>query len=152
MPLVDAGFRDDEGRADLNLLLGYGPTVEVVVGHVSGDGKPSDGPSETAFALIDTGAAESCIDSDLAAQLGLPVIDRQLIAGAGGASTHDVFLGHVAIPQLEIRQFGRFTGVNLAAGGQEHRVLLGRTFLQNVVMIYDGLRAQITIASQRLSD
>ena len=150
MPILDAGFRGQDGRADGQLLITYGPTVQVTVGHYAPETDPSR-PSKAVYALVDTGASESCIDSALAAELGLPAIDTARIAGVGGGSVHDVFLAHITIPQLEIVQYGRFTGVNLRAGGQEHAVLLGRTFLVNTLMIYDGLRAQVTIASTRLA-
>ena len=149
MPILDAGFRKQDGHPDGQLLIGYGPTVQVTVGHYAPEAD-SARPSQAVYALVDTGASQSCIDSSLATELGLPVIDTARIAGAGGESPHDVFLAHITIPQLEIVQYGRFTGVNLRAGGQEHGVLLGRTFLVNTVMIYDGLRAQVTIASARV--
>ncbi len=150
MPILDAGFRSQDGHADSLLLITYGPTVQVTVGHYVPDADPAR-PSKAVYALVDTGAYESCIDAALAAELGLPVIDTTRISGAGGESIHDVFLAHIQIPQLEIVQYGRFTGVNLHAGRQAHSVLLGRTFLINTIMIYDGLRAQVTIASARPS-
>lgn len=150
MPILDAGFRGQDGHADGQMLIAYGPTVEVTVGHYVPENEPAR-PSKAVLALVDTGACQSCIDAVLAAELGLPVIDTARIAGAGGESVHDVFLAHITIPQLEVVQYGRFTGVNLRAGGQEHAVLLGRTFLVNTVMIYDGLRSQVTIASARVA-
>ena len=149
MPILDAGFRRQDGHPDGQLLITYGPTVQVTVGHYAPEAD-SARPSKAVYALVDTGAFESCIDAALAVELGLPVIDTTRIAGAGGESVHDVFLAHIQIPQLEIVQYGRFTGVNLQAGSQAHSVLLGRTFLVNTIMIYDGLRAQVTIASARL--
>lgn len=150
MPLLHAGFRTQDGHSDGPTLIAYGPTVQVTVGHYAPEGGDQPRPNRSVFALVDTGAYESCIDAALAAELGLPVVDRTRISGAGGESAHDVFLAHIQIPQLEVVQYGRFTGVNLAAGQQAHSVLLGRTFLVNTIMIYDGLRAQVTIASARL--
>ena len=150
MPILDAGFRKQDGHPDGQLLVTYGPTVQVTVGHYAPDGDQAR-PRKAVYALVDTGALDSCIDAALAAELGLPVVDTARIAGAGGESVHDVFLAYIQIPQLEVVQYGRFTGVNLAAGQQVHAVLLGRTFLVNAIMIYDGLRAQVTIASARLT-
>jgi predicted aspartyl protease len=110
------------------------------------------GTAETSLnvpALVDTGASQSCIDSDLAAALGLKPIDEILMAGVGGAKQHLVYLAHILIPQLDIIQWGAFAGVDLKAGGQAHRVLLGRTFLNGCILIYDGIRAQVTIASPK---
>ena len=150
MPLADLGFVDREGRPDSRLLVDAGPTVEVAVTTlVASDGLPPDG--HTTHALVDTGAAQSCIDAELAEALGLPVVDEMTISGVAGARQHDVYAARVAIPSLEVAQFGAFAGVDLASGGQPHRVLLGRTFLQGTVMIYDGIRAQVTIASARVT-
>jgi hypothetical protein len=86
----------------------------------------------------------------LAKKLKLPVIDTMQIAGANGSHTHDVYLAYVNILGLEFSQYGRFAGVHLSAGQQPHGVLLGRTFLSNVMLIYDGLRGQITLTAARI--
>lgn len=103
MPILDAGFRNHEGQPDGPLLIKFGPTVQVTVGHYAPDADQPP-PSKAVFALVDTGAYESCIDAALAVELGLPVVDTNRIAGAGGESVHDVFLAHIQIPQLEIIQ------------------------------------------------
>ena len=151
MPLANLGFLDQAGRPDSGLLVSTGPTIEVVVSSlVAPDGLQS--VAHPIHALVDTGATLSCIDEDLASTLKLPVIDEMTIGGASGARKHDVYAARVTIPSLEVEQHGAFAGVGLAAGGQLHGVLLGRTFLQGMVMIYDGIRAQVTIASARLND
>lgn len=73
------------------------------------------------------------------------------MSGVSGMQKHAVYLASVSIPDLEFLQYGRFAGVDLRDGGQAHQALLGRTFLQNVILIYDGLRGQVTLASQRLA-
>lgn len=151
MPIIEAGFHDQEGKVDHDKLITYGPTVRVTVSHHQDNQdpeKPETALSETVAGLIDTGACQSCIDADLAEKLKLPVVDVQDIGGAGGKSTHNVYLAQIFIPDLKQPQFGSFTGVNLSAGGQEHKVLLGRTFLRQNIMIYDGLRGQITVTSR----
>ena len=151
MPLADAAFLDAGGRPDHASLIGFGPSLEVVVSTLFDPPQP---PTEghTTHALVDTGATQSCIDMQLAQTLGLPVVDFVMISGAAGASRHPLYAARVAIPALEVFQFGAFAGVDLTAGEQPHRVLLGRTFLQGTVMIYDGIRAQVTIASCRIPD
>lgn len=151
MPLADAAFVDSDGRPDQSALLEFGPSLEVVVSPLVDPPRP---PTEghTTHALVDTGATQSCIDVQVAESLGLPVVDFVMIAGAAGASRHPLYAAKVAIPALEISEFGAFAGVDLGAGEQPHRVLLGRTFLQSTVMIYDGVRAQVTIASYRVPD
>ena len=153
MPLAEVGFCypgiPEDKRA--GLLFTVGPTVHVTVGHL--DTKDAANPvlakdkaSDSVPALVDTGAYESCIDDALAIKLGLPIVDRQKCAGANGESTHDVYLAYVHIPTLDYAQYGRFMGVHLLAGGQPHQVLLGRTLLQTMMLIYDGVHGTATIA------
>lgn len=97
-------------------------------------------------ALVDTGAFDSCIDEDLAQQLQLPLIDQQDGSGIGGRERFNVYLGYIRIASLGQIQYGRFMGVKLSAGGQPHRVLLGRTVLQQMVLIYDGTSGAVKIA------
>ncbi len=151
MPLADASFVDSDGRPDQTALHEFGPSLEVVVSPLVDPPRP---PTEghTTHALVDTGATQSCIDIQVAESLGLPVVDFVMIVGAAGASRHPLYAARVAIPALEIFEFGAFAGVDLGAGEQPHRVLLGRTFLQGTVMIYDGVRGQVTIASYRIPD
>jgi predicted aspartyl protease len=153
MPLAEAGFARSDIKEDQrrDLPIRIGPTVQVVVGHldVATAGRPAlanDQASESVHALIDTGALESCIDDQLARKLGLPVIDRQQCSGVNGPSTHDVYMAFIDIPAIVYAQYGRFMGVHLALGGQPHHVLLGRTLLQTMVMIYDGARGSVTLA------
>jgi len=141
-PIVEAGWRDDKNIADTGALQAHGPTLQVMVGGFPGT---SVTMSCAVPALIDTGAQESCIDQTFAQSLGLPVIDTIPMAGVGGINQHPVFLAQLMIPELNWGQYGRFAGVALADGGQHHKVLLGRTALSSMIMIYDGLRAQITV-------
>lgn len=161
MPIAEAAFHSPDGQAVPGLLVLFGPTLQVIVGPSASSLPPLEvlaGGNQTSAArgleavqgLVDTGAQESCIDADLARRLGLAVVDRIRISGSNGAHPHDVFAAQVLVPSLGIAQVGRFAGVHLAGGGQRHHVLLGRTFLQNVVMIYDGRRSQVTLASSAI--
>jgi predicted aspartyl protease len=96
-------------------------------------------------ALVDTGATESCIDSRLAAQLNLPIVDRRGIGGVGGAHVVNIHLAQVHVPSLGKTVVGAFAAVHLAAGGQAHHALIGRTFLQHFTMIYEGRTGTVTI-------
>ena len=99
-------------------------------------------------ALVDTGACESCIDSLLASQLKLPIVDRRQIAGAGGAQVVNVHLAQVHVRTLNFTAYGTFAGVHLVAGGQAHSALIGRTFLQHFTMIYEGRTGTVTIHNE----
>ncbi len=148
MPLSDCGFKDVGGVSGRLLLEQHGPTTVVDIGfdpnYVAGQAPQS--AAQQIPALIDTGALQSCIDDALALKLKLPLVDRQWISGVGGRHQVNMHMAQVHVPQLNYTQFGQFAGVSLTAGGQQHQVLLGRTFLRAFIMIYDGLRGQVTIA------
>jgi len=125
-------------------LVQVGPSVLVAVqAPALQDGVPPK--TEMRPALIDTGATECHIDYDLARTLELPVIDKQTLSGVAGPAEHDVVLGTILIAELAVSINGRFVCVNLKGGGSIHEVILGRTFLNGCVMIYDGHAGHITI-------
>lgn len=97
-------------------------------------------------ALLDTGARESCIDENLARELNLPLIDQADGSGIGGTEKFNVYLGHIRIIGLNFTQFGRFMGVKLSDGGQPHHALLGRSVLQNMILVYDGRTGTASLA------
>ena len=53
MPILDAGFRRQDGHADGQILVKYGPTVQVTVGHYVPDADPA-WPWKAVYALVDT--------------------------------------------------------------------------------------------------
>jgi len=151
MPDVSCGFDDIPGGATgASLLVGYGPTLLVDIGF-DADFKPKAGhvpvPGMKGIrALVDTGATQSCIDSLLASQLNLPIVDKQAVGGVHGRLEVNMHLAQVHIPALGFTIWGMFAGVHLAAGGQHHKALLGRTFLRNCSMTFDGITGKVTIS------
>ena len=137
MSETKCGFDDGQGFKGRDLLVSHGPTIGVDIGFDRAfDPKSAAIPKAgitNVLALVDTGATESCIDIDL--------------AGAGGLHTADVYLAQIHVPALSFTVYGSFMGVNLAVGGLPHRVLLGRTFLQNFNMNYDGFSGTVTISN-----
>ena len=154
MRTTKCGFNDVPGGASgAELLVTYGPTLLVNIGF-----DPSFRPAQTNApkagisgiqALLDTGAGESCIDSLLAAQLNLPIVDRQTVAGVGGSHTVNMHLAQVAVPSLGVTIHGKFAGVHLAAGGMRHQALIGRTFLRafEFTMVYEGATGTVTLTA-----
>ena len=96
---------------------------------------------------MDTGATESCLDSDLAVKLNLPIIDRRNVGGIGGLKEVNIHLAHIHIPALGFTLYGAFAGVDLIKGGQQHNALIGRTFLRHFKMVYDGRTGDVTLSS-----
>jgi hypothetical protein len=148
---TNCGFNDGDGVSGQALLAAWGPTLHVDIGF-DPDFKPGQGPLpkpglKGIEALVDTGASISCIDNILAVQLALPVIDRRPIAGAHGRGDANLYFAQVHVPSLKFTIYGEFVGVDLQAGGQRHRALIGRSFLMHFKMIYDGRTGIVTISS-----
>ena len=136
---------------DRRTLVEQGPTLLVQVGF---DAAFQPGwsvgptlPEDRLQALVDTGATESCIDSHLINLLQLPIVDRREIAGVHGSLAVNVCLAQIYIPDLRFTVYGRFAAVHLAASGQQHYALLGRTFLQNFTTTYEGQTGFVTISN-----
>ena len=55
-------------------------------------------------------------------------------------------LAQIHVPSLNFTIYGAFAGVHLKTGGQIHQALIGRTFLQNFTMVYEGLTGTVTIS------
>ena len=151
MSTISGGFSDRPGLSGRDALIRYGPTILVEIGF-DADFEDSDLerpniPEDRFPALVDTGASENCIDVDLARTLGLPVGGQRDIAGITGVSSFDYFLAQIYVPGLNRTIYGQFAGVQLQAGGQSRYALIGRDFLQNYLMEYDGRRGSVTISS-----
>ncbi len=146
MPEANCGF---EGGPHSGKLLSYhGPTIWVSIGldpqwtkEMNAAPKPAVTHVE---ALVDTGAQESCIDRLLAAQIGLPVIDRRVVCGVGSMEV-DVYLGQIHVQALKFTIYGKFSGVPLEEHGHRQRVLIGRTFLEYCSLDYNGRTGKVTI-------
>jgi predicted aspartyl protease len=173
MPICDCGFpplipdRQLDGTVKLELgkmaLLRKGPTIQVEVGFetslfadptqaqavaasmASGAFKP--GILRTVEALVDTGAADSCIDEDLAKELNLPLIDKRKCCGVGGEHELNVYLGHIRIPSLAQLRWGQFIGAKLKIGGQLHQALIGRMQIVDMILIYDGRTGAVSLSN-----
>lgn len=151
MPTINLGFPDGPNLSARDALVGYGPTLYVEIGfdpsfRPNGITRPNL-PANHVPALVDTGAFESCIDSTLAEQLGLPIVGRQSVSGAHGAAEVNFHLAQIHVPAFQHIVYGRFAGVHLVKGGQPHQALLGRTFLMNFGMMYDGRTGVVTLSN-----
>lgn len=150
MPQTKCGFDNSPGASGSDLLVAWGPTLLVNVGfdpdYKGPPAEPIPGITEIR-ALVDTGATECCIDSLLASQLGLPIVDKRSISGVHGSHIANVHLAQVHVPLLNFTMYGAFAAVDLVAGGQIHQVLMGRSFLRAFTMVYEGSSGTVTISS-----
>ena len=151
MSFADCGFETRDGVSGADRLVAVGPTISVRVGHDPAfpppDGRPTDSPPQLVPALIDTGAWSTCIDSALAASLGLPVAENAVVSGVHGADLVEVYAARVQVPDLGVVFRGRFPAARLSAGGQYHRALIGRDFLSHYALIYDGRTGAVRLVS-----
>jgi hypothetical protein len=87
MAEIKCGFGDSKDAKGHDLLVTFGPTLLVDIGFDPNHdpiGNPSNIPIPGitgVHALVDSGATECCIDSLLAVQLNLPLVNRRQISG-----------------------------------------------------------------------
>ena len=152
MASTECGFADGPGGIlGCDLLINRGPTLAVNIGFDPAYNPTAADPPPTLPviglpALVDTGAADSCIDRLLAVQLRLPVVDRQRIAGVHGAQEVNMHLAQIHVPSLAVTLYGRFAAVDLIAGGMIHHALIGRTFLRHLTMAYNGITGSVVLS------
>ena len=151
MATVDCGFPDLPGDIQRKLLVEVGPTIPVAIGFDPGydefvDARPML-PPDLYPALIDTGASDNSVDDELAIGLRLPVIYyEQEVSGSAGTHTVTVYLVQIHIPELGRTISGQFAGLHWAAGGQLHRAIIGRSFLSDFALHYDGRTGTVTLS------
>lgn len=139
----------DHAPRGSELLVRFGPSLKVDVGFdpnfVAGFGGPPAPGLKGLDALIDTGAQESYIDRALVTQLDLPLINRDAVGSALGSAVVDIHMAQVRVIALDTLILGRFAAVNLRENAIEFDMLLGRTFLENYVLTYEGPTGRATI-------
>ncbi len=146
--MAQAGFKKGTGGSTAaEFLVQLGPTLLVDIGlrSRSAPGEDPDLSLKRVRALIDTGASGDCIDEGLAERLGLPVTDEGEISGVGGKHHAFIYTARVWVPQLGRLLFQPFTGVKLMQGEQWHRIILGRGFLRQHKLTYDGGAGKVEI-------
>lgn len=144
MPTVACGFDN------LPDMLAYrGATLDVRIGldlsYDANGAAPPDLGARLFPALIDTGASESGIDSDLADDLRLPIVDRQAIAGVHGKASLNLHIAQIHIPDLDYVARGEFIGVHFSSVGLPYAAIIGRDILRRFKMTYDGTTGAVVI-------
>lgn len=128
-------------------LVEQGPQIEVIIGFKAEEGVTTR--SINMPALIDTGARKNLIDSGVAKVLDLPIVNKQKISGSNGVHLVDVYLAEIQIPSLNEKLYGQFAGVHLTAGELNLGALLGREFLKNLTMHYNGITGSVIISNNK---
>jgi predicted aspartyl protease len=100
---------------------------------------------KTGFALIDTGASNTCIDDQAAVELGLPIIDVAHMQSASHSKHQcNVYPVTIDIPGIVNLNSPRTLGAALA--GQGLLALIGRDVLAYCTLFYNGPLGQITLS------
>ena len=145
MPTIRAGY---EGRPER--LARAGALLPVQIGldlsFRSDSGARPQLPDTLYSALIDTGANVNAIDLALAESMALTLAEQRNIAGIHGRQETNLYLGQIYIPALDFTIHGQLAGVSLSASGMPYEALLGRPFLRNFTMTYDGPTGLVTLS------
>lgn len=125
------------------LLLRDGCTLDVIIRPDSKSAGAASAPEvlyKTA-ALIDTGASKVCIDYRIAQKLQLREIDQTTLHVVGGKIEAHLFLGELEVPGVDYRELVEFVAPKV--GQLRYEALLGRSFLTNFMVTFDGPAGQV---------
>lgn len=148
MPIHNRFFLQQGNQIDPQALAQVGPLLQVEVSipsaleqHLAAQNQPIPAPI-TGWALIDTGATRSCVDTKTITQLGLKPIGVTQMGTARGPVKQHLYPAKFRFPgeELEI-EFSSVVGVNLtgqSVAGRDLIVLLGRDVLSRCILIYNG--------------
>ena len=136
MPILTA-------TSDTDGIRKYGPVFPVIVAAAA---DAAAATSQSQFALVDTGADQSCIDIQTAEAAGWPVIDSARLSSVTHPDqTVPVFSGSLLSAEFQASiEVPRWFGVNL--GGHPVVALIGRDILAHAVFIYNGQGKSFTLA------
>jgi len=100
------------------------------------------GAAFRAVALIDTGASIAAIDNALAQRLGLVQTGEGSVAGVTGVQTQPIYAAKIEAGGVTLDPW-RVLGSPLSSQG--FQVLLGRDFLEQTTLVYDGRAGSFTL-------
>jgi predicted aspartyl protease len=128
-----------------------GALLEVTVGQAKdvADSLRSQGKTVpdavSAMAMIDTGASITAIDQDLAQSLGLVQTGVAPIAGVTGVQNQPIYAANLGLarPSVALDPW-KMIGSPLKI--QNFQVLLGRDFLEQLTLVYDGSSGNFTLS------
>ena len=151
MPTASAGFSNTTVLPGRDALAIIGPTLEAQIGfdpaYRNGQPTPPNLAPQLYRVLIDTGASHSSVDSALAEELGLPLQGTASITGVGGALEVNTYRAMIFIPALNTTLHGELPVAYFRTGGQPHSAILGRDFLRDYTMVYEGRTGQVTLSN-----
>ena len=109
-----------------------GPIIDITL-----HGSSVDLPTEELQGIVDTGASVICLDKRVALRLGLTAINRKKMEVADGTVVEaTVYMAEMAIAGLGFKDWVEVHALPMTKPSQ--RVLLGRSFLKNYLVTYNG--------------
>lgn len=125
-------------------LAAVGPILDVVIRAPRLGGaalEPAPGlvarDALAARGLIDTGATDVCISVRMAVELGLERTGQENVGVAGGGMVvSEIYAGILEVPQLQFSEIVPLYTLRMRHAS--HEVLLGRSFLRNFIVTFDG--------------
>ena len=157
MPIHNQHYIDPkQGRHNPAALSGAGPVLQVevnlpqpLINLLSSQNKPIPAPSP-GFALIDTGASRTCIDSAVLSNLGISPIGVVTMGTAGGQTQCPLYPARLNFPVISLLvDFSSVAGVNLQGqtiSGNPLVALIGRDVLSRCLFICSGTGGFFTLA------
>lgn len=119
--------------------------AEVMVTALAQQGRPTPQPVN-GWALLDTGASNTCIDEEEAQKMSLPVTGVGTMSSASHAKTSsNIYPIQIEVTGFPIR-FQSLRTMGAALKEQGLLMLIGRDLLAHCVLIYNGLTGQITLS------
>jgi len=108
-------------------------------------------PTQSGYALIDTGASATSMDESVLQQLSILPIDCISCSSTTSTERSFVYSTRISLPSLTLKDISlaRVIGCKLkwkTTDGKEIIMLLGRDLLQHMVMIYNGKAWNVTLA------
>jgi predicted aspartyl protease len=96
-------------------------------------------------ALIDTGASTTCVDEDVARQLGLPTVDVAQMSSASGQSMQNVHPVQLDVAHSDlIIESSKSIAADLDDQGLV--ALVGRDMLSQCTLHYNGVTGDFTLS------
>lgn len=96
--------------------------------------------------LIDTGASDVCIDYRVALELGLREINQATVGVVGGSTLAKIYMGRLIVPDVGFDRVCPLYALKVRQ--PTHDVLLGRSFLENYIVTFDGPAGTFTFATR----
>lgn len=139
-------------------LQQQGPTIKVLISHTRAELTEAKSlglefPESWPFnALIDTGAAVTIINPQLAATYKLKYTGPERITAVGSTGTYPGYAAAISFPDRHLKSFDivRIIACPLASAGMS--CLIGRDILRHWELSYNGSSGEVTIRDLRPQD